>query len=167
MKMLRMLMIIGCMFIQACGSAHIEYGVRSPDIDQYASGYAEVDVSSIEENDDTVAMNKKMEGYATQKLDELIMGGHKLVASSDGGVGTLAFKIDLDIRYGSRAARYWGGFGAGKGTVNSTFEVIDSLSGEVKYRATGASDLAVGAFGGSMESVIEKNIDALLDGYQG
>ena len=55
----------------------------------------------------------------------------------------------------------------GKGTVNSTFEVIDSVSGEVKYRATGASDLAVGAFGGSMESVIEKNIDALLDGYQG
>ena len=92
------------------------------------------------------------------------MSGHKLVASSDGGVGTLAFKLDLDIRYGSRAAR---GFGAGKGTVNSTFEVIDSVSGEVKYRATGASDLAVGAFGGSMESVIEKNIDALLDGYQG
>ena len=158
--------IVLCIILQACGTAHINQGLRSEDISQYANAFVEVEVRSTEQKDDAIEMNRKMEEYATRKLSELIQNTHKLVDPGDRGLETLAFKIGLDIRYGSRAARYWAGFGAGKGSVNSTFEVVDSDTGEVKYRATGESDLAVGAFGGSMQSVISKNIDALVEGYQ-
>ena len=106
-----------------------------------------------------------MEEYARVKLNELILknGYQENAGSTD--EASLGFNLELDIIYGSRAARYWGGFGAGKGSVNSTFEVIDSKTKQTKYSTSAASDLAMGAFGGSMEAVIKKNIDKLLDSY--
>ena len=78
---------------------------------------------------------------------------------------SLLFDLDIDIVYGNRAARYFIGFGAGKGTMRSVLTVKDKATGKIVYSATGASDLTIGAFGGSMESVIKNGIDKILEGF--
>ncbi len=73
--------------------------------------------------------------------------------------------LDIDMVYGSRAKRYWGGFGAGRGSVDSVLTVSDNQTGEQKFRAVAESDLSVGGFGGSMEAVLKENVRELVDQY--
>lgn len=157
-------------FMQACGTVHhIQPGITSQDINKYANAYiAKIDISSKEQSAGPIKVNEKMRAYAKQRLEELIKrSAYKQVTSLDSSnEGILAFKLEIKIVYGSRGARYWGGgLGAGKGTVNSTLEVVDSVSGDIKYSASGASELTMGSYGGSMEPVIKQNIDKLLNGY--
>jgi len=50
------------------------------------------------------------------------------------------------------------GFGAGAGSCIIRLTLKDSSTAEVKYEVENESDLAIGAFGGSMEKLIKKNI---------
>jgi hypothetical protein len=162
-------LMAGCvLLLQACGAPHIRPAVMTDDIGQYAEAYiANVEVTSVEQNIDSLEANKRTKDYATQNLEKVIKAaGYKLVAVSTAPAkGVLAFNLNFRVVYGSRSARYWGGFGAGKGSVNSTLEIRDSLTKEIKYSVQGASDLSVGGFGGSMEDTIRENADRLLDAF--
>ena len=159
-------LLLTTFLLQACGTAHIQPTAYSNDLDQYDTAYiSSINIQSREQNGDSLEMNKKMEQYAQKKLGELFSENRYQQVDGPGEAASLAFNLKLDIIYGSRAARYWGGFGAGKGSVNSTIEVVDSKTQEVKFSSSGASDLSMGAFGGSMEAVIKQNIELLLMRY--
>lgn len=168
LNLLKVSLVLLVVVLQACGTAHVQPNFVSEDLGRYTSAYiSKIDIQSAEQNNDSLDMNKKMEVYAKEKLAELIeKNQYALVTDpNNSNKSSLEFSLDLDIVYGSRAARYWAGFGAGKGSVISTFEVVDSKSGEVKYSSSGASDLAMGLFGGSMAAVIKQNIDKLINEY--
>ncbi len=165
------LLAVACvvMLLQACGTAHIKPGAVAEDLSLYKNAYiGSVDLSSKEADAEVDATNKKMKSYATMRLAETIQSNaFTLVSSNTDLQNSLLFDLDIDIVYGNRAARYFIGFGAGKGTMRSVLTVKDKTTGKVVYSATGASDLSVGAFGGSMESVIKNGIDKLLQGFPG
>lgn len=155
------------LLLQACGTLNVRPGTAPANLNQYSKGFIEeIDISSREQNGDSLDANSRMKSYAQQQLEALIKKSpHELVPANSNN-GTLAFHLDIDIIYGSRAARYWNGLsGAGRGSVNSTLKVVDKKSGETIYTSTAASTLKMGFFGGSMESVIKTNIDKLLSTY--
>jgi hypothetical protein len=154
--------------LQACGAAHVKPGTSSDSLGSFSSAYIdEIKFHSQEQNGDSLEMNKKMEQYAESELNRIIKSkSYRVIEKSSAGTEkALAFKLDVSIVYGSRAARYFVGFGAGKGSVNSQLQVVDSTSNEVVYSASAESDLSVGGFGGSMEAVIRQNIEKLLATY--
>ena len=77
----------------------------------------------------------------------------------------MVVSLDVDLVYGNRAARYFGGFGAGKGSVDSVLSVMDPSTKVVKFKAVSESDLSMGAFGGDMQSVLKSNIKELIKQY--
>ena len=149
------------LLIQACGRTHIKPIITS-DLNQYTHAYiSEINIKSKEKNSDALEINENMKAYTHDEFKKFIKKERfRQATSSD--FNALEFKVDVDIIYGSRALRYWVGFGAGKGIVKSTFEAIDSHTGEVKYSASGASHLIMGFLGGSMKKVIRNNIHRLL-----
>jgi hypothetical protein len=91
---------------------------------------------------------------------------YRLVESAnEGSWGTLVVNLDIDLEYGNRAFRYWLGFGAGKGSVDSRLTVIDPITRDEKLHAVAESDLAIGGFGGDMENVLKKNIKLLVQQF--
>jgi hypothetical protein len=59
---------------------------------------------------------------------------------------------------GSRAARYWGGFGAGAARTGIAAEVVDGATGKVLLRFQQERRSGVGAAGGSYENLLERNL---------
>jgi hypothetical protein len=158
--------VIIAMLLQACGSAHVRQGSIHENIGSYKQAYiSEISVTSKEQNVDALDMNQRMQEYAKERIEEIISSNSYEVISKTTAGKALAFKLTISVVYGNRAARYFGGFGAGKGTVSSRLQVVDSKTNAVVYSASAESELSVGAFGGSMETVLQENIDKLLDTY--
>jgi len=61
----------------------------------------------------------------------------------------------IDYNPGSRAARYWGGLGAGKGIIAVRVTVMDQKSGEIIAQGEAFGTVAGGLFGGSFHSAYE------------
>ncbi|HYG62539.1 MAG TPA: DUF4410 domain-containing protein [Thermoanaerobaculia bacterium] len=59
---------------------------------------------------------------------------------------------------GSRAARYWAGFGAGAARTGIAAEVVDGATGKVLLRFQQERRSGVGAAGGSYENLLERNL---------
>ncbi len=59
---------------------------------------------------------------------------------------------------GSKAARYWGGFGAGAGKAKISAELIDVATDTVLARLTHEKRSGFGMFGGGYEKVMSKSI---------
>ena len=59
---------------------------------------------------------------------------------------------------GSRAKRYWGGFGAGAARVEVRCELVDGASGEVLLAFTQQRRSGVGGFGGGYEELMIRTI---------
>jgi hypothetical protein len=119
---------------------------------------------------DNEALQVKMvewESFSRDELESYVNESHYQLMNEApvSGEKALVVNLDIDLVYGNRAARYWGGFGAGKGSVDSVLTVTDSQTGEEKFRAVAESDLAMGAFGGDMGSVLKGNIKQLVDQY--
>lgn len=155
--------------LQACGGTQVIPGQASGDTSQYKAAHiSEIVISSAEGNEDELANNKKMESYARSKLEEVMAEKH--FVSIDEATAkkspALVFKFKSSVNYGIRAARMAVPFTfAGTGTVSSQFEVTDSISKKLIYSASAESNLKAGAFGGGMDSTIEKNIDELLEAF--
>ncbi|HUP49975.1 MAG TPA: DUF4410 domain-containing protein [Thermoanaerobaculia bacterium] len=62
---------------------------------------------------------------------------------------------------GSRAARYFAGFGAGAARAKVTAEVVDAKSGEVLVRFTQERRSGVGAAGGGYVDLMNRNLTAI------
>ena len=67
----------------------------------------------------------------------------------------------LEMDPGSRAKRYWGGFGAGAAAVQLAGEVVDAASGKVLLRFTQARRSGFGIGGGGYPQLLNRNLRAI------
>lgn len=141
-----------------CGRAKVKF-LKAP---ESGSSYKNIQVGDVvvtsdkqgEKYDD---LNTKFASYAKETFIKVLKtkGIYNVAEGSSTDVFTLESKTD--IAYGSRALRYFVGFGAGTGYCTTILEVKDS-SGEVKIKTETKSKLSMGGFGGSMDKVIKNNI---------
>jgi len=83
-------------------------------------------------------------------------------ASGAGGAKELLIRGKvLVLDPGSRAARYWGGFGAGAARGKISGELVDAASGAVLARFTQERRSGFGAFGGDYVKLMNKNLRAI------
>jgi hypothetical protein len=168
-----MLFLLGVLLtLSGCGVAHVRTEIESTDLHQYDNVFIDVvDVHSQEVNaESNEKLQTKMiewESFARAELEGYVNESHyqllnKLPETPD---STLVVNLDIDLVYGSRAARYWAGFGAGKGSVDSVLTVSDPITKETKFRAVSESDLSMGGFGGDMQAVLKNNIKTLVEQY--
>lgn len=148
-----------------CGRPHVRNLSAAADLPTYRRILVEsVTVTSVEQHAGALKDNEQMAAVAREEAVVALRrdGRYQVIDAPDpSDQNTLRIRIDSNVRYGSRALRYMVGFGAGSGRVVSTLTgTVDG--GEEKVRAVSESDLAVGAFGGNMRTVIRKNIRTLL-----
>ncbi len=67
----------------------------------------------------------------------------------------------LKMDPGSKAARYWAGFGAGAAAAKIEGEVVDAKTGEVLLRFTQERRSGTGAFGGDYQELMQRNLNAI------
>lgn len=147
--------------IAGCGKAYIRTLQAPADLSGYKSIYmAPAKVSSKEQTPKALRLNAQWVAMAREEVTKGLEENGKYVISNSSAPSRESLILDTTINlvYGSRALRYWVGFGAGKGSCKVRLTLKDSSSGEVKYEVESESDLAIGAFGGSMDKLIQKNI---------
>ena len=152
--------------------AHVRTDLASSDLHQYDKVFiSEINVHSQElaaqNNAVLQSQMNEWEVFARGELENYVNDSHyKLLNQRPASTEkALIVNLDIDLVYGNRALRYWVGFGAGKGSVNSVLIVTDNQTGNEKFRAVSESDLSMGGFGGDMESVLKQNIRELVDQY--
>ena len=75
------------------------------------------------------------------------------------GEGTLVVRAKvLTLDPGSRAARYWAGFGAGAARAEVSGEVVDAATGKVLLRFKQERRSGVGVAGGDYVKLMERNL---------
>ncbi|MBI2212820.1 MAG: DUF4410 domain-containing protein [Acidobacteria bacterium] len=83
-------------------------------------------------------------------------------ASDKKGAGVLIVTgVVEEMNPGSKAARYWAGFGAGAAGSRLAIEVQDGETGEVLLRIVQERRSGVGAFGGDYVELLERNLEAI------
>lgn len=82
--------------------------------------------------------------------------------SSDARMLRLRGKVVL-LDPGSRAKRYWGGFGAGAVRVEIRCEVVDGASGDVLLAFGQQRRSGFGGFGGGYEELMERTIRQIAE----
>jgi len=164
--------LIGCILflsmVNGCGGAHIVTMPAHVDIANYNMVYVEeADVASAKQNEKINEANARHAQYARELIITALQEKGRLEILSDIGTtpDSLTLQTTMRIVYGSRAARYLVGYGAGSGSISITMKLVDSTSGEVKLEVNGNSTLAIGLFGGDMDGVIRKNIKRVVNEF--
>lgn len=164
--------LLTSVLLSACGKAHVKTDIQSADLHQYQTVFINnVDIHSQEEaaKNNAELQNKMIEweSFARTELENHIKNSSYLIVKSSDELtnDTLVLDLDVDLVYGNRAARYFGGFGAGKGSVDSILTVSDKKNNDVKFQAVAKSDLTFGMFGGDMQEVLKTNIKELIQQY--
>jgi hypothetical protein len=88
------------------------------------------------------------------------LGGRVPVSQGSGGDGQLLLirvKVSM-MAPGSKAARYWGGFGAGAARTELQGEVVDASTGKTLLRFKQERRSGVGALGGDYVSLMNRNL---------
>lgn len=67
----------------------------------------------------------------------------------------------LKMDPGSKAARYWAGFGAGAASAKIEGELVDAKTNQVLARFTQERRSAAGAFGGDYQELMQRNLNAI------
>ncbi|HEV7922061.1 MAG TPA: DUF4410 domain-containing protein [Thermoanaerobaculia bacterium] len=76
--------------------------------------------------------------------------------------GALILKAKVTVMDpGSRAARYWAGFGAGAARAEIEGELIDAATGETLLRFTQQRRSGVGVYGGDYQELMQRNLNAI------
>jgi hypothetical protein len=86
------------------------------------------------------------------------------ISEGSGGKGsdTLIVRAKVvEMDPGSRAARYWAGFGAGAARAKVDVQLIDAKSGKVLLKFEQERRSGVGAAGGDYESLMNRNLSAI------
>lgn len=79
--------------------------------------------------------------------------------SGEKGEGTLVVRAKvLTLDPGSRAARYWAGFGAGAARAEVSGEVVDAATGKVLLRFKQERRSGVGVGGGDYVKLMQRNL---------
>jgi hypothetical protein len=88
-----------------------------------------------------------------------VEAGAEPASGGSGGTKVLVVRGKLlTLDPGSKAARYWGGFGAGAGRAKISAEIVDSATGTVLARFSHEKRSGTGMFGGSYEKVMSKSL---------
>lgn len=159
-KILPLLMVV--LLTTACGG--IQTRVLSDpagDLRAQPVTVLDSDVTSKEQYPNALEENKRWKAISERKLAALM--SRKRIATGPDANRTV--QAVLKVTYGNRALRYWVGFGAGSGHISVTISMRDA-AGNTLYSVESAGKLSVGAFGGSMESVIESAIDAAIKEFE-
>ena len=98
-------------------------------------------------------LREALEGFPVE-----VQGGGG--APADSGVLLLRGKVE-ELDPGSRAARYWGGFGAGAARAKLSGEVVDAASGRVLLRFVQERRSGTGMGGGAYENLLQRSLRAI------
>ena len=127
------------------------------------------DVELPSESDNSYTAVKQVLGDTASPIVEGIREAEtkKKVAAEVGAAdistaGTLLLRGKvLEMDPGSRAARYWGGFGAGAARTKIEGEVVDAATGKVLLRFTQERRSGVGIGGGGYPQLLNRNLRQL------
>src|ERR1700681_190060 len=90
---------------------------------------------------------------------EVVLAPRRAEQGEKAETGTLVVRGKVTrMDPGSRAARYWAGFGAGAAKTEISGEVADAATGTVLLRFVQERRSAVGTAGGDYESLMERNL---------
>lgn len=73
----------------------------------------------------------------------------------------------VEMDPGSKAARYWAGFGAGAARTQITGEVVDAATGQTLLRFTQERRSGVGTMGGDYEKLMNRNLRTIGEDLAG
>lgn len=154
-------LLVVTMILFGCGTPHT-VTMRDPeDLSGYDKLYvAEIDISSAEESEEAVAANARYAQFTSEAIRSALAQKprYSVVDLAGPTLNTLCIETTIRVVYGSRAARWVLGFGAGEGTIDISMRLVDPATNKIKMDLHSSSELSVGAFGGSMDSVIEASI---------
>ena len=154
--------------IAGCGKAHFKTIKEVTDLSQYSEVYVlNTVVSSNEQNEKLNALNVEFAQFSKNEVVNALTQKSKynLIEEIKPSSNSLLVETRIHIVYGSRALRYWVGFGAGKGSVVINMKLKESLSNEIKFELESKSNLSVGAFGGIMDKVIKNSIKKIVSQF--
>ena len=77
----------------------------------------------------------------------------------------IRLETNMTVDYGNQALRYFVGFGAGAGSVDISVTLTKMPSKTVLYQNTTHATLAMGGFGGSMQTVVENAIKDAVQAF--
>ena len=124
------------------------------------------DVRLPKEDDNTYEPVKKVLAAATEGfvkgLEEHVETKVSVDDKSVKSAGTLIVRgkvVEMDP--GSKAARYWAGFGAGAARAKVEGEIVDAKSGKVLARFTQERRSGVGMMGGDYVKLMNRNLGAI------
>ena len=90
---------------------------------------------------------------------EVVLAPRRAEPGEKAGPGTLVIRGKVTtMDPGSRAARYWAGFGAGAARTEVAGEVADGATGKVLLRFLQERRSGVGSAGGVYEELMERNL---------
>jgi len=147
-------------FLAACGSREFRVSQAPP---APFNTYGRVDVRpfAIEQPPtmDVVQKDKalKMAEYLTVEVRDRLQG----YFTGDGRTVVVQGKL-VGFDPGSAAARYWAGFGAGKGTIVAEIIFLNEAGAEVGKGAAWGT-VTGGFFGGSLNSAAKRVAKAVVD----
>lgn len=146
-------LLVTAMLLGACGRLHTTVVTEptSAVTGLKKIGVAPVTVTSKEQNPDARQFNDQWKRMAADEIQSMLSAKG---ARGSGG-GTVECKIH--VVYGSRALRYFIGFGAGSGAVEIDLALKDA-GGRVVYATRSEADLGGGGFGGDMPATVRKAI---------
>ncbi len=141
---------------------------RLEDYDRIAVQNFDTGETPLPEKDDNTyepvkKILKNVEGPLARGLESELDDDELVIDASDKtGEGVLIVTGEVEeMNPGSKAARYWGGFGAGAAGTRLAIEISDGATGEVLLRITQERRSGVGAFGGDYEELLNRNLEAI------
>ena len=126
-------------------------GVKLPDKDDNSYDSA---VRALKESPEYFA------GGLNGLLDQKVYLAEEQAESKKAGTMIIRGKVTV-MDPGSRAARYWVGFGAGAARTEIECEVVDAKTGEVLLRFTQQRRSGVGAYGGDYVELMQRSLNQI------
>ena len=148
--------------LSACASTKQATFSSADDVKLYkVVRLSDLAIASDEATEGANEANERIKSYYMDAMAKAVTTTNRnVVSAADVPAQGRVLVIDgrLDVHYGSRALRYWVGFGAGKGSATITLTARDGASGQEKYKDVRTVELTMGAFGGSFEDMIKARI---------
>ena len=124
------------------------------------------DVKLPEESDNTYEPVKKVLASATEGFVQGLRGSVEpkvdIQAKPKKSADTLVIRGKvLAMDPGSKAKRYWAGFGAGAARAQLEGEIVDAKTGAVLARFTQERRSGVGVMGGGYQELMQRNLNAI------
>ncbi len=165
-KLLCVTFIVCALFVSGCASSYMNIKPSTTSLSNY--GTITMDTIDVEnywkenprlENDEkwqyqvnraSTHIQEKVNSYFRQKWSSY--GSHKLA------VRAMLFIFNP----GSKAARYWGGFGAGKGKIGYHVKLVDTDTDETIAEFDAYGTVVGGMFGGDIGTAYDKAAGAII-----